>query len=153
MATRAHYEQKLRNAYENIFRMGISAKNALEKASSAFRNGDKELARKVKEEDAAIDRQQLNVDTQIITLIATEHPVAQDLREIVSSLKIAVELERFADHAAHLAKAVLKLGKRPPATYIECGRSYGRNLYRDARSCDDRFSRTESLRCQKNRRS
>ncbi|MDR2258449.1 MAG: phosphate signaling complex protein PhoU [Treponema sp.] len=81
----------------------------LGKALSALRNSDADLAREVKAADAAINDMQLKIEDEAAVLIATQQPVATDLREMVTVFKLTVNLERAGDHAVHLARTVIKL--------------------------------------------
>jgi phosphate transport system protein len=81
----------------------------LGKALSALRNSDADLAKEVKAADAAINGMQLKIEDEAAVLIATQQPVATDLRELVTIFKLTVNLERAGDHAVHLAKTVIKL--------------------------------------------
>ncbi|MDR0623146.1 MAG: phosphate signaling complex protein PhoU, partial [Treponema sp.] len=81
----------------------------LGKALSALRNSDADLAREVKAADAAINDMQLKIEDEAAVLIATQQPVATDLREMVTVFKLTVNLERAGDHAVHLARTAIKL--------------------------------------------
>lgn len=117
--TRLIYQEKKKEIAERVFRMGAQANDALRKALHAFAEGDLELARKVRQDDASIDRLQEEIDRTILTFIAIEQPVAHDLTELFASVKIVVELERLADHAAHIARAAVRLSRRPPEQVLE----------------------------------
>ncbi len=91
--------------------MGTLVEEALEKALNALSNQDHQLAQRVIEEDARIDELQAQIEDQCALLIATEQPVASDLREIITAVKIVSNIERIGDHARHIARAVAKLSK------------------------------------------
>lgn len=107
------YEQHVRILEQMITSMARYTIEALNKAMVAFRTRDVELAKEVKKQDALIDSLQTQVEDEIATIIATQQPVATDLRFLLCTVKMAGELERCADHAAHLAKAT-KLFKDEP---------------------------------------
>jgi phosphate transport system protein len=92
-----------------VLAMAALVDENLGKALSALRNSDADLARKVKAADAAINDMQLKIEDKAAVLIATQQPVATDLRELVTIFKLTVNLERAGDHAVHLAKTVIKL--------------------------------------------
>jgi phosphate transport system protein len=116
MNIRAHFEEEKRLVREDVLRMGVRVEEDLRKALSAFKTRDRALAEEVKADDPIVNHYQVLVEDRCASLIATQQPVAQDLRWLVSSIKIVDELERIGDHAVHLAKASLKLEGEP---YIE----------------------------------
>ena len=69
--------------------------------------------------DELINAMQLKIEDQAAVLIATQQPVARDLRELVTVLKVSYNLERAGDHAVHLAKAAIKLSAEPPFRQVE----------------------------------
>jgi phosphate transport system protein len=75
---------------------------------------DDELARKVVAGDAAIDRDESEIDELAMKILATRHPVASDLRFVTMSLKFVVDVERIGDLAAGIAKRALELNRLPP---------------------------------------
>ncbi len=96
---------KIDHLNELFLSMSIKVKEALEKSRFALRQGDKEMVKLIKEEDAEIDRLQQAIDDEVAQTMATQQPVASDLRLLVSLLKIASDFERAGDYAVHLAKA------------------------------------------------
>lgn len=80
--------------------------------SLAERNLDK--AQQVISGDAEINRLRYAVETKSMTLLATQQPMAGDLRFVVGTIHIAVELERMGDHAAGIARLVERLGMDEP---------------------------------------
>jgi phosphate transport system protein len=106
MNQRHHFQEDLKALYQNILKMGTLVEEALRKALTALSTGDVTLANQVIENDLTIDQLQIKIEDRCTTIIATEQPVASDLREIITSIKIATHLERIGDHARHLAKAV-----------------------------------------------
>jgi phosphate transport system protein len=102
----------------------------LRKALEALKRQNVELAREVKAADGLINALQIKIEDQAAVLIATQQPVARDLRELVTVFKVTDNLERAGDHAVHLAKAAIKLSGEPPyrqtdrlvkMAEIECG--------------------------------
>jgi phosphate transport system protein len=108
-----HFEEEKRNIREDVLRMGVRVEEDLRKALAAFKTRDRALAEEVKADDAVVNEFQVAVEDRCAVLIATQQPVAQDLRWLVSTIKIVDELERIGDHAVHLAKASLKLEGEP----------------------------------------
>jgi phosphate transport system protein len=104
-----HFNEDRNNINADILAMASRAEEDLHKAVKALRDRDADLARWVKDDDATINSMQLQIQDLAAVLIATQQPVAKDLRELVSAIRLADRLERIGDYAVHLAKAVLKL--------------------------------------------
>jgi phosphate transport system protein len=119
-STRVIFSEEQDRLRREILAMSTLVDENLGKALSALRNSDAELAREVKEGDAVINGMQLKIEDEAAVLIATQQPVATDLRELVAVLKITVSLERAGDHAVHLAKTVIKLSGK--ASFRALGR-------------------------------
>jgi phosphate transport system protein len=106
MEGRTHLTTQLNYMYENILKLSALVEEALKKALASLSLADSQLAQSVIENDARIDELQLEIDTHCTRMLATEQPVAHDLREIIAAMKISTDLERIGDHARHLAGAV-----------------------------------------------
>ena len=94
--------------------MATRVEEDLGKSVAALRNNDVELAKEVVVDDAVVNAMQLTIEDETAMVIATQQPVARDLREMVTILRITGSLERIGDHAVHLAKTVIKLSGEPP---------------------------------------
>jgi phosphate transport system protein len=114
MDPRARYHQSLQALQDEMLLLGSMADRAVERAITALRERDQEAARRIIEEDSLIDHKRYAIEEQAIELIATQQPMASDLRIIVAILNIIVELERIGDYAEGIAKIVLLLGDQPP---------------------------------------
>lgn len=106
MEGRTHLTSQLNEMYENILKLSALVEEALKKALAALSMGDQQLAEAVIDGDGRIDELQLAIDNHCTRMIATEQPVAHDLREILAAMKLSTDLERIGDHARHLARAV-----------------------------------------------
>lgn len=109
MSSRQHYLDKLADLQRELLRMGCSMEEAVKKAITALVNHDAELAQEVIDGDDALDELLMSIESQCIKLIATEQPVAKDLRLIFTALKISTDLERMADYAVDIAKVAIRL--------------------------------------------
>jgi phosphate transport system protein len=99
--------------------MAARVEEDLGKALAVLRSGDVELAQEVKESDKIVDALQLKIEDMALVLIATQQPVASDLRELMTVLKTTSNLERIGDYGVHLVKAGLRLAKYPPFRSVE----------------------------------
>jgi phosphate transport system protein len=97
-----------------VLRMGALVETAIREASRALVAHDATLALDVVRNDAIINEAQRGVSRLIAVTIATQTPVARDLRYLLTLDHVTYELERMGDHAASVAKAVIKLAPEPP---------------------------------------
>jgi phosphate transport system protein len=93
--------------------MGSMVEKQLDRSVTALRTLDHDAARRVIEGDNDIDRLRYQIEEHAIELIATQQPMASDLRTIVAALSIIVDMERVGDHAEGIAKITLKHGDQP----------------------------------------
>lgn len=89
--------------------MASRVEEDLRKAVQALRERDEALALAVKEDDGTVNAMQFSLQDTAAVLMATQQPVARDLRELVSTIRLADNLERMGDYAVHLAKTAIKL--------------------------------------------
>jgi phosphate transport system protein len=108
MDTRTHFHAELKNIFADVVAMGEMVTTSLRKGLGSLIDANEVLAKEVIEEDKKIDNFQMKIEDRCTLVIAKETPVATELREILTVLKIVNELERLGDHAKHLAK---KAGK------------------------------------------
>lgn len=104
-------ESTIRDA---VLRMGMLVESAIRQAGRSLESHDSALAMEVIRGDAAINDAQRAVSRLIVEAIATQQPVARDLRYLLTLDHVTYELERIGDHAASVAKQVLKLAPEPP---------------------------------------
>ncbi|HOJ98698.1 MAG TPA: phosphate signaling complex protein PhoU [Termitinemataceae bacterium] len=112
MTGRIHLEEAKRQIQDQLLHMGVKVKDDLLKAAQALKEMDLPLAQEVKDDDPEVNKLQIEIEETCARVIATQQPVAQDMRWLLSCIKIANELERIGDYAVHLAKTVLKLEKQ-----------------------------------------
>ena len=107
MSTRVHFQEKLHNLKMDVLVMGGLVEEAIGKAIHSLVRNDRTLASEVIRDDEIINDKELAIEDQCIILLATEQPVAGDLRLIISTLKTIRDLERIGDYAAHLSKTTV----------------------------------------------
>jgi phosphate transport system protein len=117
--TRIHFLEELSRLNHDVLAMGARVEENLRKAMDALKNQNVELAKEVKASDELVNALQLKIEDQAAVLIATQQPVARDLRELVTLFKVTDNLERAGDHAVHLAKTAIKLAGEPPFRQID----------------------------------
>lgn len=111
--TRTAFEQQLAGVQEDMLILASMVETAIERGIEALKNRDVELARRIIADDAAINRKRYEIEERCLELIATQAPLASDLRTIVAVLYIIVDLERMADHAEGIAKIAILLADEP----------------------------------------
>jgi phosphate transport system protein len=111
MITRNLFSEELNRLRHDILTMATKVEENIGKALAALRTGNTELAKEVRGSDAEVDALQYKIEDDAAIIIATQQPVARDLRELVTIFKLTSNIERVGDHAAHLARAAKKLTK------------------------------------------
>ena len=112
--TNKDFEAELRKLRERLAGMGGKCEQQIKLAMRALEDRDDELAQKVIDDDAAIDRDESEIDELAMQILATRQPVASDLRFITMALKFVTDLERIGDNAAGIAKRALEISHVPP---------------------------------------
>lgn len=106
---RQQYHNDLKKLEEAISEMGNLSINAIEESIHALKDLDLEKADAVIKNDARIDELDETVNKLCIHLLALQQPMARDLREIIASLKIIIDLERMSDLAVDIAKIAKRI--------------------------------------------
>jgi len=107
------FDDSLEQLRQNVVRMGGLAEAQLARAVQALSRRDAALAAEVVKGDAEIDRLEQEIGAQAIRVLALRQPMANDLREVVSSLKVSSDIERIGDYAANVAKRSIALAQLP----------------------------------------
>jgi phosphate transport system protein len=114
METRTDFHKRLREIEEDVVSMGDRVAKAIDRSIKALQKRDLTLAHQIIADDAKINEQRFRIEDKCIGLIATQQPMANDLRIIVAVLSIIVELERIGDYAEGIAKIVVMIGDEAP---------------------------------------
>ncbi len=107
--TRNSFDLKLQQLHEDLMAMGEAVAKQIEDSIDALKKQDEILAEKVIQKDDVIDDFEEDIEDKCIKLMATEQPLASDLRRIFITTKIITDLERMGDHAVDIAKIAKKL--------------------------------------------
>jgi phosphate transport system protein len=107
------FDEELQRLKQAVAQMGGLVAALLQAAVDALVKRDAEAAAKVVGDDARIDELEQQVGNMVIRLLALRQPMAVDLRQIVSALKISSDLERIGDYAANVAKRAVALSQQP----------------------------------------
>lgn len=93
----------------DLVHMMDAARYMLGDAMTALKTGDIALAQTVIERDAEVDELDRCIEARAISLVATQQPVAYDLRFVSTALKVTTDIERIGDHAVNIARVVLRI--------------------------------------------
>jgi len=110
---REAFERELRQLQDEILVLGSMVENAMMESVSALKRQDLEAAQRLVAEDRLINKKRFEIESAALILIATQQPMASDLRIIAAVLEISTELERMGDYAKGIAKISLMIGKQP----------------------------------------
>ena len=108
------YEEQLNLLKDTIVKMGTGVEKQLENSIQSLVKKDISLAEKSIKDDELIDKYELNIEEQVVNLIALRQPMAIDLRETVVALKVSSDLERIGDLAKNISKRLTKIGTDLP---------------------------------------
>mgnify|MGYP000267543670 FL=1 len=111
---RAVLERELNDLREDILRLGSLVETAIEQAMAALAQRDVRLALQVINGDQEVNALRYKVEVESLRILATQQPLAIDLRVVIAGIHMAVELERIGDHAAGIAKLVSRLEGEEP---------------------------------------
>jgi phosphate transport system protein len=106
---RATLDAELASLKEDVLRLGALVDGAIEKAGRCLANRDTELADQVHWEDADVNDLQRRVNNEIQVILATQQPLARDLRELLMLHHAAAELERMGDYAVNISRLAQQL--------------------------------------------
>jgi phosphate transport system protein len=111
---REGYIEKIKEIEQELLFMGDMVIKAIERSIEALKSRNIEEAKKIISGDQLVNRKQVEIEEKCINLMATQQPVATELRELISFFNIITELERMGDYAEGIAKIVVMLGDEPP---------------------------------------
>jgi len=107
------FNSEIRQLQDEVLALGSMAEKAMLDALESLRDGDAEWSRKIVEDDQYINRKRFEIEDRCIFVIASQQPMASDLRILASILYIITDIERIADHAEGIARINLLLGDEP----------------------------------------
>ena len=111
---RADFDQQLSALQQEVEVLAGIVEKSINRAVDALKRRDLEESQRVIQDDDYIDQKRFEIEERCIDLIATQQPMARDLRVIIALLHIVVELERMGDYAEGIAKISILMGDEPP---------------------------------------
>lgn len=113
MTTREAFDRDLHQLQDDLLRMGALVESALDRALEALRSRSVQLAEAVIAADNTLDALHLELEERCLRLMATQQPMAKDLRTIAAVWTATIDLERMGDHAEDIARVVLRIAEQP----------------------------------------
>ena len=107
MEMRTAFHKRLREIQDEIMVMGSMGSKAIIRSIEALKNRNLDLAHQIIADDQKINDKRFEIEEKCIELIATQQPMASDLRIITAILNITTELERIGDYAVGIARIVI----------------------------------------------
>lgn len=107
--TRTSFDTDLKNLHREVLRMGSIVEKQIHLSIKAIEEQDESLSLQVIKQDDLVDDLEREIEDKCIKLIAMQQPLAKDLRNVFTTIKIVTDLERMADHAVDIAKIVIRL--------------------------------------------
>ena len=111
---RERLDRKMQQLQDDILVLGSMVEHALVKSVDALKRQDLSLAQRIYNADIRINTKRFDIENEAMVLIATQQPMARDLRVLASTLDVATELERIGDYAKGIANICLMMGKEAP---------------------------------------
>ena len=110
---RKTFETEIRQVKDNVLILGSMVEQALLNSVDALKKRDIKAAEKIFADDKEINKKRFQIENQLMVLIATQQPMARDLRVLASTLEIISELERMGDYAKGISNINLRMGDTP----------------------------------------
>ena len=133
------YEEELKNLNNNIVKMGTLCEEALRRSINALVTNNTDEADKIIKNDEEIDKFENLIEQQVVNLIALRQPLAIDLRETVTALKISSDLERIGDLSKNIAKRSLLLSSNLSKNLIDILNTLSENVQKQLKSVIDSY--------------
>ncbi len=113
MTTRETFQKHKKELEQELIHMSEMVIHAINRSVEALKKQNIEEAKKILTDDMLINKKRWDIEEGCINLIATQQPVASDLRDLIAILNIITELERMGDYAAGTANIVIMIGDQP----------------------------------------
>ena len=106
---RETFDRQISHLEDEILLLGSMVEQSVMDAVSAFKSRDIETAHEIYEEDSVINEKRFAIENAILILIATQQPIARDLRQLAAMMEVITDLERMGDYAKGISKVTIKL--------------------------------------------
>ena len=103
------FEKELETLHLELIKMGSLVEESIDNTIIALKKQDISMAKKIFANDDIVDDMERKIERICLTLIATQQPLAKDLRSISTALKIITDMERIADHSSDIAEITIRM--------------------------------------------
>ena len=110
---RETFERDLQHLQDEVLVLGSIVEKALGEAVEALKHRNLDEAQRIINGDREVNRKRFAIEAEVLTLIATQQPMARDLRRLAAVLEIITELERIGDYAKGISKISIMIGEAP----------------------------------------
>src|SRR5512136_298525 len=111
---RRTFEMEIQQLKDELLLMGSMVEQQVLEAVEALKKRDIEVSQRIFKADAKINAKRFGIEEQVMVLIATQQPMAHDLRLLASILEVSAELERMGDYAKGIATINIRMGSEAP---------------------------------------
>ncbi len=119
LATRRTLDRQLKRLLNDILVLGSMVEQAVIQAVEALRKRDLALARRIYTSDVRVNEKRYQIEQEGLVLLATQQPIACDLRILASIMEVNTELERMGDYAKGIARITMEISRQLPVKYPE----------------------------------
>jgi phosphate transport system protein len=112
-SSRSGFHRELERLQDEVLVLGSMVEKAITRSVEALRTRDTTAARAIEAEDVLINRKRFEIEEAALLQIATQQPMASDLRRLAAMLHIVTDLERMGDYAAGIAHICIEIGGQP----------------------------------------
>ena len=116
---RTKFEGELNKLHVDLDRMCHLVTQAIENCVTAFKTQDHQLAKDIVAGDKVINDIERSIESRCLSLILQQQPVASDLRDVSTALKVVTDLERIGDQSADIAELIIELGEENTYHMVE----------------------------------
>ena len=113
MIQRSEFQRELESLQLEILKMGSKVEENITRAITSLAEQDLKMVEEVFRVEEEVDRLEVKIEEQCLRLIATQQPMAKDLRKIAAAFKIITDLERMSDYSVDIAKVTQRIGSEP----------------------------------------
>src|SRR5215469_15017071 len=110
---RTGFRRELERIQDEMLVLGSMVEKATLRAVDALRSRNLAAARAIEAEDLLVNRKRFDIEESVLLMIATQQPMASDLRQLAAILHIVTDLERMGDYAAGIARISVEIGDEP----------------------------------------
>src|SRR5215471_6341444 len=111
--SRSVYHRELERLQDEVLVLGSMVEKATLRSIDALRSRNMAAARVLEAEDTLLNRKRFDIEESVLLLIATQQPMASDLRQLAAIMHIVTDLERMGDYAAGIARICVEIGDEP----------------------------------------